>query len=131
LALQQPLTPALAETTLREIRWATQPVIRLTDIERAVCDAFGLEPKSLRAGGKARSVSQPRMLAMWLARKHTRAPFADISQYFGRRSHSTVISAERKVQRWMSDGASIQLGAEACHIRDAIQRVESRLRTGT
>jgi chromosomal replication initiator protein len=71
------------------------------------------------------------MLAMWLARKHTRAAFSDISHYFGRRSHSTVISAEKKVACWMSAGASIQLGQEACPIAEAIQRVERQLRTGS
>ena len=43
-------------------------------------------------------VSQPRMLAMWLARKHTRAALTEISEFFGRRSHSTVVSAQNKVR---------------------------------
>ena len=48
-------------------------VVRLTDIEKAVCEVFGLEPASLQSDAKGKRVSHPRMLAMWLARRHTRA----------------------------------------------------------
>ena len=43
------------------------------------------------------------MLAMWLARKYTRSGLNEISRYFGRRSHSTVISAQKRVDRWLAD----------------------------
>src|SRR5690606_5170966 len=49
--------------------------VRLTDIERAVCDFFGVEPNQLRSANRSRSVSQPRMLAMYLARKHTQSAY--------------------------------------------------------
>ena len=52
----------------------------LADIEKAICDTFGLEPESLQSNRKARSVSHPRMLAMWLARKYTRAALSEIGE---------------------------------------------------
>jgi chromosomal replication initiator protein len=70
------------------------------------------------------------MLAMWLARKYTRAAFSEIGEYFGRRSHSTVISVQRKVEDWVADGARVRLAREDCDIRDAIRRLEGRLRCG-
>ncbi len=39
---------------------------------------------------------------MWLARKHTRAALSEIGAFFGRRSHSTVISAQKRVDQWMA-----------------------------
>ena len=130
LAMKLPLTVSLARATLQEVFRATQRVVRLPDIERAVCDTFGLDPKCLRERTKAKSVSHPRMLAMWLARKYTHAAFSEISEYFGRRSHSTVISAEKKITRLVADGSNVQLGQEACRVQDAIRRVELKLRTG-
>ena len=41
------------------------------------------------------------MLAMYLARKHVGSAYTDIGRYFGDRNHSTVISAEKKVQGWL------------------------------
>ncbi len=129
-ALDQTITLDFARSTLADIFRATVQVVRLNDIERAVCDTFGLDSRTLKNGSKAKSTSHPRMLAMWLARKYTRAAFSEISEHFGRRSHSTVISAEKKVNRWVSDGATIQIGQSACNVEDAIRRIETQLRTG-
>jgi chromosomal replication initiator protein len=129
-ALEQTITLDFARSTLSDIFRATVQVVRLADIERAVCETFGLDSRTLKDGGKSKSASHPRMLAMWLARKYTRAAFSEISEHFGRRSHSTVISAEKKVNRWVSDGTTIQLGQAACNVEDAIRRIETQLRTG-
>ncbi len=108
---------------------ATQPVIRLGDIERAVCNMFGLESESLQSPSKTRNVSQPRMLAMFLARKYTPAAYKEIGNYFGRRRHSTVISAEKTVTGWLNDKTNMRLG-RGLTVRDAIRQVESQLQVG-
>jgi chromosomal replication initiator protein len=69
------------------------------------------------------------MLAMWLARKYTRAAFSEIGEHFGCRSHSTVISAQKKVNRWIADGTPLQLTHGACNVEEAVRRVEAQLRT--
>ena len=74
-------------------------------------------------------VSHPRMLAMWLARKHTRSALSEIGQFFGRRSHSTVISANKKVQNWMAKGTTVD-AASQWNMEEAIRRVEENLRAG-
>jgi len=79
---------------------------------------------------KTKAIAHPRMLAMWLARKYTRAAFSEISQYFGRRSHSTVISAQKKVTTWMSAAKDLQLANGDCSVDDVVRRVESRLQVG-
>ena len=43
------------------------------------------------------------MMAMYLARKHVGTAYTEIGRYFGNRNHSTVISAEKKVQSWLRD----------------------------
>ena len=130
LAHEQPITLALAEEALADRIRQSSRAVRLPDIEKAVCDVFGLEGDSLQTGGKARSVNGPRMLAMWLARKHTRAALSEIGRYFGRRSHSTVIQAQKKVTTWMADGGPVELVDQRWTIEEAIRQVESRLRAG-
>lgn len=108
---------------------ATQPVVRLGDIERVVCEVFGLAPTSLQSSSKTRTIAQPRMLAMFLARKYTPAAYKEIGDYFGNRRHSTVISAERTVEEWLRDNTS--MGDErGLTVRDAIRHVESHLQVG-
>ena len=77
----------------------------LKDVEKAVCQLFQIEPEALKADNRARAVAYPRMLAMYLARKHTGAAYSEIGRFFGGRNHSTVISAEKKVLGWIKDEA--------------------------
>ena len=107
--LGQPISLAMAEEALADLIRHSGRAVRLADIEKAVCDVFGLEPASLQSDAKAKRVSHPRMLAMWLARKHTRAALSEIGHYFGRRSHSTVISAQKRIDGWMASGSSLDL----------------------
>jgi chromosomal replication initiator protein len=95
----------LARAALRDtIRHAAQAV-GLRDVERAVCRLFQVEPEALRSDSRARTAAQPRMLAMYLARKHTGAAYSEIGRYFGGRNHSTVIAAEKKVAGWLSEAS--------------------------
>jgi chromosomal replication initiator protein len=124
----QPVTLAFAQEALDDLlRQANRP-IRLTDIEQAVCDAFGLEPKTLQSGRRAKNISHPRMLAMWLARKHTRAALTEIGYYFGGRSHSTVASAKKQVDRWLSCGEALDVADHTLPVDEAIRQVERCLR---
>lgn len=130
LAASRPITMVMAEEALAELIHHSGQMIRLPDIERAVCDVFGLDTTSLRSEHKGKAVAYPRMLAMWLARKHTRSALSEIGQYFGRRTHSTVISAQRKVEGWMSKGAPLEVLHKRCNLEDVIRRVEEKLRVG-
>ena len=56
-------------------------------------------------------ISQLRMLAMLLARKYTPAAYQEIGQYFGHRRHSTVISAEKTIEQWLSNNAPLRAHA--------------------
>lgn len=126
----RPMSMEMAEVALADLIRHSARVVRLPDIEKAVCDVFGLEPATLQSGGKGKRTSHPRMLAMWLARKHTRAALSEIGHYFGRRSHSTVVSAQKRVDTWMAAGSPLDLAERRWPVDDAIRQVECRLAAG-
>jgi chromosomal replication initiator protein len=105
-------------------------ILRLSDIENAVCNLFGLEPKDLKSPSRSRSLSQPRMLAMFLARKYTQAAYSEIGQYFGGRNHSTVMSAEKRVQDWLKEQSTIKVAAQNWPFSDVIETLEQQLHAG-
>ena len=123
------LTADLARSTIAEFMQQNSPVVRLADIQRAVCKVFGVEASSLKSARKSRSVAEPRMLAMWLARRYTRAALGEIGEFFGRRSHSTVISAQKKIEGMVSSGAALKIADHTCQVEEAIRQVEQALRT--
>jgi chromosomal replication initiator protein len=127
-AHDRPITVELAEESLQDIFRTTRRVVRLADIDRAVCDVLGIAPQQLKAPRKARAAAGPRMLAMWLARKYTRAAYSEIGRHFGCRSHSTVISAQRKVSGWVDSGETIPLAAGNYRVGEALERIEAKLK---
>lgn len=119
-----------AESELAEFCKQHLRQVRLVDIQKAVCDVCCVEPAALKSACKQRSVAEPRMLAMWLARRFTRAALSEIGDFFGRRSHSTVLSAQRKCDDLLSRRGEIRVGDRACRLEDALGRIEAALRTG-
>jgi chromosomal replication initiator protein len=128
-APQRPITPQLAAHELAELAQQCSRHVGLPEVEQAVCGVFGVEPAQLRSERKGRSINEPRMLAMWLARKYTRAPWSEIGQFFGRRSHSTVIAANRRVEKLLRSQAQVGVSRESCNVEEAIRRIEAALRT--
>jgi chromosomal replication initiator protein len=129
-AASQALTVEFAERELADFCLQHAPQVRLPDIQRAVCEEFGVEPATLRSSRRTRAAAEPRMLCMWLARRYTRAALSEIGEYFGGRQHSTVISAKRKFDDLLTSGGEIVVGDRPCQVEDALRRIEARLRTG-
>jgi chromosomal replication initiator protein len=123
----QRIDMALARSALRDTIRHTAQAVALKDIERAVCELFGVKPDDLRSNGRARALTQPRMLAMHLARKLTGASYSEIGRYFGGRNHSTVISAEKKVQSWLKQEERSKLLAGFESIADILATLERSL----
>jgi chromosomal replication initiator protein len=128
MAYGRPISLELADETLGDLFRDAAVPWRLTEIQQAVCQVFGLEPDTLQSKKKRAAVSRPRMLAMWLARKYTRAALSEIGSYFGGRTHATVISAQKKVDEWVAKGETLQVADHACSAEEAIRRVEDTLR---
>lgn len=122
-----PIDSELVDRVTQELFRSTKQVVRLNDIEKAVCAEFGVEPEQLRSDKRVRRISQPRMLAMWLARKHTRAALAEISEFFGRRSHSTVVSAQSQVDRWLAEQESLHCSRATQSVEEIVSRIERKL----
>ncbi len=125
-----PVTLELARESLADLVRSSSRSLRLADVEKAVCKAFGLGTDDLQNSRRSRAVNHPRMLAMYLARKHTGAALTEIGRYFGRRSHSTVIAAEKAVRKWMATQADVVLADATWDVEQAIRHVEDVLRAG-
>ncbi|QDV82592.1 Chromosomal replication initiator protein DnaA [Stieleria magnilauensis] len=104
--------------------------ITLSAIERAVEKVFQLDSKSLQSGSQTKSITEPRMLAMYLAREMTSSAYSEIGGHFGGRSHSTAILANQRVRQWLDAGRSVGRGQAALSTDEAIRRIESMLKTG-
>ena len=113
---------ALADLLRHAIR-----VVQLPDLDKEVCATLELSSGTLQSKNRAWAVSHPRMIAMYLARKHTTSSYSDIGKYFGGRNHSTVVAAEKRVRKWIEEDADLVLGKQRRRVTEVIERVERTL----
>ena len=117
----------LAKTALRDTIRHTAQAVALRDVERAVCQLFAIDAEGLKSDSRARALAYPRMLAMYLARKHTGLAYSEIGRHFGGRNHSTVIAAEKKVLHWLRDEDQTRLLAGFESVSDVLATLERTL----
>jgi chromosomal replication initiator protein len=123
----RPVDLALAREALGDLLRHAIRVVQLPDIDRAVCHVLRLDAGALQSKQRAWMVSHPRMLAMYLARKHTAAAYSEIGRHFGGRNHSTAVAAEKKIRQWLQDDAEWVLGERPWGVRAIVELVEREL----
>jgi chromosomal replication initiator protein len=123
----RPIDVPLAREALVELLRHAVRVVQLADVDGAVCAVLRLETGALQSKARAWAVSHPRMVAMFLARKHTSASYSDIGAHFGGRNHSTAVAAEKKVRGWLEADAELALGQRRVCVREIVERVERDL----
>jgi chromosomal replication initiator protein len=116
----EPITVSVAEEELCDLLRLNRRGIRLSDISKIVCDTFEISEETLRSKNRVKQIAAPRMLAMWLARKYTRSALSEIGLYFGNHSHSSVISAQKNIEK-LKDKDKL--------IAETVQKIEQALGT--
>jgi chromosomal replication initiator protein len=123
----RPIDLSLVREALGDLLRHAVRVVQLADVDRAVCHVLRLEQGALQSRQRAWMVCHPRMLAMYLARKHTAATYAEIGVHFGGRNHSTAVAAEKKVRHWLQEDGELSLGEKPIRARDVVELVEREL----
>jgi chromosomal replication initiator protein len=123
----RPIDQALAREALGDLLRHAVRIVGVRDVDEAVCAVIRLPSGSLQSKKRAWAVSHPRMVAIYLCRKHTAATFGEVSQYFGNKNHSTAVAAEKKVRAWLETDATLKAGERDWRVRELVARIEREL----
>ncbi len=74
-------------------------------IKRIVADYYGLTQAQLISKSRTKAISNARHIAIYLSRKHLDLPYNKIGEDFGKRDHSTIISAYDKIDKKLKTDA--------------------------
>jgi len=106
--------------------------VRPENILQAVCDYFAIEHKDLMSGRRQRTISLARSMAMYLIRKTAKLSFPEIGARMGKRNHSTVISACRRIERAVEKNETLawhsSVGSREEEAAELVQRLEEHSR---
>jgi chromosomal replication initiator protein len=101
------ITLELATEALADHLARTDSAITVGDIEAAVAIYFGIAPADLHSTRRTRTVSVARMVAMFLARRHTQMSFPEIGRFMGK-NHSSVVLACQRMESLLSSGGQLK-----------------------
>lgn len=99
-----PIDLQMTRQVLRDILTTPGPTITIPQVQKLVASYFNVTVSDLKGARRHRAIALPRMIAMFLVRRHTPCSFPEIGKRFGNRDHSTVISAVKKIDRLSKSG---------------------------
>ncbi len=102
-------------------------VVSVADVDAAVCSTLRLSAGALQSKARSWAVSHPRMIAIYLCRKHTAATYGEVSKHFGAKTHSTAVAAEKKVRAWIEKDTTVAIGDRDWPIKELLDRIEREL----
>ena len=92
-----PISLAMAQQTLKNMVDLDERHISIENIQRAVCQEFGLSLSQLKAKNNSQAVAYPRQIAMYLSKELTPASLPQIGREFGGKHHTTVLHSITKI----------------------------------
>jgi len=114
---REPITRDLVNAVIRNAACDECPTI--SQITKIVASEFDVTVSALRSTGRVRAVVLPRQIAMFAAREWGKRPYADVGQYFGRRSHSTIVHACQRVRDRLDNDIAFRQQLDG--LRDRLQ----------
>jgi chromosomal replication initiator protein len=102
------MTTDLAQEVLGELWGEDEKVITIDQIQRRVCDFFGLKLSDLKAKNRTKAIAFPRQVAMYLSRQMTHSSLSEIGRAFGGKDHTTVLHAVDKIQTLLQDDPKLR-----------------------
>lgn len=108
-----PLTLEMAEKAINDIVSQKEKVVSADVIQEVVAKYFNINPKDLKGSKRSNDLAYPRQIAMYLCRDIAQMQFSKIGEYFGKRDHTTVMHACRKIDAEIKENGNTKLIVES------------------
>jgi chromosomal replication initiator protein len=104
---REPVSMEFARKQMPSVFTAAAPTVTTSFIIESVAKFHSIRSADIIGKKRTRTLTDPRHIAMYLARKHTGLSFPELGREFGNRDHSTVQHGCRKVERGLKDNADL------------------------
>lgn len=108
-----PITIELAENIINEFISKREKVISSEFIQETVAKYFSIDKKELAGEKRSNDIAFPRQIAMYLCREVANMSFPQIGIDFGKRDHSTVMHAYKKIDKEIKEKTNTKLIVES------------------
>ena len=101
-----PITIEMAEKAINDVVLQQEKVISADYIQEVVAKYFNIDKRDLVSSKKSNDIVYPRQIAMYLCRTIGQMSFPKIGDEFGKRDHTTVMHAYKKIEKEIKDNIS-------------------------
>ena len=108
-----PITIEMAEKAINDIVLQKEKVISADYIQEIVSKYFNIDKKDLISTKKSNDIVYPRQIAMYLCRAVGQMSFPKIGEEFGKRDHTTVMHAYKKIEKELKENSNTKLIVES------------------
>ena len=108
-----PVTMEMAEQAINDMIKQKDSVISIEYIQDSVCKYFNITQKDLQSSQRSNDITYPRQIGMYLCRILTNESFPKIGDSFGKRDHTTVMHAFKKIEKDIKENQNTKLIVES------------------
>jgi chromosomal replication initiator protein len=101
------ITLDMIQDVLRDLLRAHDRRVTIDEIQKKVAEYFSVRVSDMHSPRRARAVSRPRQIAMYLSKQLTPRSLPEIGRKFGGRDHTTVLHAVKKIEELIIEEKSI------------------------
>ena len=118
----------LVQQLFKDSAWRPKTPIKLRTVVQVVCDHLGVNRADLMGSGRHRRVVLARGLVAYLGRMLTTLSYPEIAQAMGRRHHSTVHTAAKRVTGQLQGHHTIDLSTVGLGTGVSLEELVDQLR---
>lgn len=108
-----PVTMEMAEQAINDMIKQKDSIISIDYIQDSVCKYFNITQKDLQSSQRSNDITYPRQIGMYLCRILTNESFPKIGDSFGKRDHTTVMHAFKKIENDIKTNQNTKLIVES------------------
>ena len=103
----------MSEKAINDMIRQKESVISIDYIQDCVCKYFNITDKDLKSTQRSNDITHPRQIGMYLCRILTNESFPKIGDAFGKRDHTTVMHAFKKIEKEIKENSNTKLVVES------------------
>lgn len=103
----------LAKEVLKDFTFDKNRNFTVANIIKTVAEFYNIKAADIKSKRRSREISEPRQIAMYISREHTKLSLPDIGRQFGGKDHTTVIFSTKKIARLITENKELDKAIHA------------------